>query len=110
MNVLLAEAAVPYDIVLEMDEINDDFPRTDVGAGRRRQRHREPRRSDDRAAPSTACPCSRSGRPRQVVILKRGRGAGYAGVDNPLFYEEQRRHAPRRRQEDVDGLLSKLRE
>ena len=62
MNVLLAEANVPYDIVLEMDELNDDFPDTDVVAGDRRQRHREPGGAKTiRRARSRACRCWRSG-------------------------------------------------
>jgi NAD(P) transhydrogenase subunit beta len=88
MNVLLAEANVPYDIVLEMDEINHDFPAHRRRARHRRQRHRQPRAQDDPTSRSPACPCSRSGRPSLVVVMKRGKGVGYAGVDNPLFYKE----------------------
>ena len=92
---------VPYDIVLEMDEINRDFAKTDVGPRHRRERHREPGRARRRdRARSTACRCSRCGRPTTVVVLKRGMAAGYAGVENPLCYIDEHAHALRRREEE----------
>ena len=89
MNVLLAEADVSYDIVKEMDEINDDFPEHRRRDGHRRQRHREPERARPiRRARSTACRCSQVWKAGKVVMLKRGMAAGYAGVDNPLVYND----------------------
>ena len=89
MNVLLAEAGVPYDIVKEMDEINEDFPSTDVVHRHRRQRHREPGAlEDDPSSPIYGMPVLEVWKAARVVMLKRGMAAGYAGVDNPLFYND----------------------
>ena len=89
MNVLLAEANVSYDIVKEMEEINPDFPETDVVHGHRRQRHRQPERA--RPTPSSpiyGMPVLQVWKAGKVVMLKRGMAAGYAGVDNPLVYND----------------------
>ena len=111
MNVLLAEANVSYDIVKEMDEINDDFPQTDVvmviGANdivnpSARDRHVEP---DLRHAGAR-----RSGRRRKVVMLKRGMSAGYAGVDNPLVYNDNTLMLFGDARSSVQKLLAALRE
>ena len=88
MNVLLAEAKVPYDIVMEMDEINDDFADTDVVLVIGANDTVNPAATEDPAPPSPACPCSRCGRPANVIVFKRSMAAGYAGVANPLFYRE----------------------
>ena len=88
MNVLLAEANVPYDIVLEMDEINHDFPTTDVAIVIGANDIVNPaRRGRSDAARSPACRCCRCGSRKLVIVNKRARGAGYAGIDNPLFYK-----------------------
>ena len=88
MNVLLAEAKVPYDIVLEMDEINDDFADTDVVLVIGANDTVNPAAEDDPGSPSPACRCSRCGR-RRTSSSSSGRWpSGYAGVQNPLFYRD----------------------
>ncbi|MEL6712736.1 MAG: NAD(P)(+) transhydrogenase (Re/Si-specific) subunit beta, partial [Planctomycetota bacterium] len=88
MNVLLAEANVPYDIVLEMDEINEDFPDTDVVLVIGANDIVNPSAETDPESPIWGMPVLQVWKSRFVVIMKRSRGVGYAGVDNPLFYED----------------------
>ena len=110
MNVLLAEAKVPYDIVLEMDEINDGLSEDRRGHGHRRQRHRQSGRtgrSDESRSP--ACRCSRSGRPATSIVMKRSMASGYAGVDNPLFYKDNNRMLFGDAKKMLEEVLSALR-
>ncbi|MCK6573258.1 NAD(P)(+) transhydrogenase (Re/Si-specific) subunit beta [Myxococcota bacterium] len=109
MNVLLAEAAVPYDIVLEMDEINDDFPRTDVVMVVGANDIVNPGAQTDASSPIYGMPVLEVWKSKQVVILKRSRGAGYAGVDNPLFYEPNAAMLLGDAKKTMDSLLGKLR-
>jgi H+-translocating NAD(P) transhydrogenase subunit beta len=88
MNVLLAEAKVPYDIVLEMDEINDDFPETDVVLVIGANDTVNPAATDDPGSPIAGMPVLHVWEAHQVIIFKRSMASGYAGVPNPLFYRE----------------------
>ncbi len=87
MNVLLAEANVPYDIVLEMDEINGDFPTTDVAIVIGANDIVNPAAEDDPSSPIAGMPVLQVWKSKLVIVNKRSRGAGYAGIDNPLFYK-----------------------
>jgi NAD(P) transhydrogenase subunit beta len=91
MNVLLAEAKVPYDIVLEMDEINKDFPNTDVVIVIGSNDIVNPAAQDDPNSPIAGMPVLEVWKAKQVFVSKRGQGTGYSGIENPLFYKENTR-------------------
>ena len=91
MNVLLAEAKVPYDIVLEMDEINDDFPDTDVAIVIGSNDIVNPAAQEDPNSPIAGMPVLECWKAKQVFVSKRGQGTGYSGIENPLFYKENTR-------------------
>ncbi|MBA3547867.1 MAG: Re/Si-specific NAD(P)(+) transhydrogenase subunit beta [Nannocystis sp.] len=110
MNVLLAEANVPYDIVMEMDEINDDFPTTDLVLVIGANDIVNPGAQDDPSSPIAGMPVLEVWKARLVVVMKRGKGVGYAGVDNPLFYKECTRMLYGDAKKNVDALLGKLRD
>jgi NAD(P) transhydrogenase subunit beta len=110
MNVLLAEANVPYDIVLEMDELNDDFPSTDVVLVIGANDIVNPSAMTDESSPIYGMPVLEVWKSEFVVMMKRSRGTGYAGVDNPLFVEPCTRMLFGDAGDSMDGIVGALRE
>lgn len=108
MNVLLAEAKVPYDIVLEMDEINDDFPETDVVIVIGSNDIVNPAAQDDPNSPIAGMPVLEVWKAKQVFVSKRGQGTGYSGIENPLFFKDNTRMYYGDAKQSVGDLLNKL--
>ncbi len=105
MNVLLAEAKVPYDIVLEMDEINDDFPSTDVTIIIGSNDIVNPAAQDDPNSPIAGMPVLEVWKAKQTFVMKRGQGTGYSGIENPLFFKDNTRMFYGDAKESLDKLL-----
>jgi NAD(P) transhydrogenase subunit beta len=108
MNVLLAEAKVPYDIVLEMDEINEDFPDTDVVIIIGANDIVNPAAQEDPNSPIAGMPVLEVWKAKNVFVCKRGAGTGYSGIENPLFFRENTRMFYGDAKSSMDALLSKL--
>jgi len=108
MNVLLAEAKVPYDIVLEMDEINDDFPSTDVAIVIGSNDIVNPAAQEDPDSPIAGMPVLEVWKAKNVLVLKRGQGTGYSGIENPLFYKENSRMFFGDAKKSLDELLARI--
>jgi NAD(P) transhydrogenase subunit beta len=108
MNVLLAEAKVPYDIVLEMDEINEDFPSTDVAIVIGSNDIVNPAAQEDPNSPIAGMPVLEVWKAKQVFVSKRGQGTGYSGIENPLFYKDNTRMFYGDAKKSVDSLLPML--
>ena len=105
MNVLLAEAKVPYDIVLEMDEINEDFPSTDVAIVIGSNDIVNPAAQEDPNSPIAGMPVLECWKAKQVFVSKRGQGTGYSGIENPLFFKENTRMFYGDAKKSIDALL-----
>jgi NAD(P) transhydrogenase subunit beta len=105
MNVLLAEAKVPYDIVLEMDEINEDFPTTDVAIVIGSNDIVNPAAQEDPNSPIAGMPVLECWKAKQVFVSKRGQGTGYSGIENPLFFKENTRMFYGDAKKSLDALL-----
>ena len=110
MNVLLAEANVPYDIVMEMDEINEDFPKTDVALVIGANDIVNPSAQTDPDSPIWGMPVLEVWKADLAVVMKRSRATGYAGVDNPLFYHEHTRMLFGDAKDSMDQIVTRLRE
>ena len=108
MNVLLAEAKVPYDIVLEMDEINEDFPSTDVVIVVGSNDIVNPAAQEDPNSPIAGMPVLEVWKAKQVFVSKRGQGTGYSGIENPLFFKENTRMFYGDAKASVDSLLAQI--
>ena len=108
MNVLLAEAKVPYDIVLEMDEINEDFPHTDVVIVIGSNDIVNPAAQEDPNSPIAGMPVLEVWKAKNVIVSKRGQGTGYSGIENPLFFKENTRMFYGDAKKSLDNLLPKL--
>ena len=108
MNVLLAEAKVPYDIVLEMDEINDDFASTDVVIVIGSNDIVNPAAQEDPNSPIAGMPVLEVWNAKHVIVSKRGQGTGYSGIENPLFYKENTRMFYGDAKTSLDQLLAQI--
>ena len=108
MNVLLAEAKVPYDIVLEMDEINADYPETNVVLILGANDIVNPAAQDDPNSPIAGMPVLEVWKAEQVYIFKRGQGKGYSGIENPLFFKENSRMIYGDAKKSLDDILQKV--
>jgi NAD(P) transhydrogenase subunit beta len=108
MNVLLAEAKVPYDIVLSMDEINDDFPKTDVVLVIGANDTVNPAAAEDPTSPIAGMPVLEVWNAKQVIVFKRSMSTGYAGVQNPLFFKDNTQMLFGDAKDSVDKILKAL--
>jgi NAD(P) transhydrogenase subunit beta len=108
MNVLLAEAKVPYDIVLEMDEINSDFPDIDVVMILGANDIVNPAAQEDPNSPIAGMPVLEVWKAKQVFISKRGQGRGYSGIENPLFFKENSRMVYGDAKKSLDSILKSI--
>lgn len=105
MNVLLAEAGVPYESILDLDEINSEFPQTDVALVIGANDVVNPSARTEKASPIYGMPILNADQARNVIVVKRGKGAGYSGIDNPLFYRDQTRMLYGNAQQAINDVI-----
>ena len=108
MNVLLAEANVPYDRLYDMDEINGEFPQTDVALVIGANDVVNPAAREDKSSPIYGMPILDVDQAKSVIVLKRGMAAGFAGIENALFHAPDDEHAVRRCQGSLSKLVSEV--
>ena len=108
LDVLLAEANVPYDIVLEMDEINEDFPKTDVVLVIGANDTVNPSAIENPNSPIAGMPVLEVWKAQTVIVMKRSMASGYAGVENPLFYKANTQMLFGDAKKNVDAIFGKL--
>ena len=107
MNVLLAEADIPYDRLVEMDDINPEMPQVGRRARHRRQRRRQSRGAHDKKSPIYGMPIIDADKAQTVLAIKRSMNPGFAGIENELYYARQHAHAVRRRQAGASATSSR---
>jgi len=110
MNVLLAEAGVPYDLIYDLDEINDEFPTTDVALVIGANDVVNPAARDDPSSPLYGMPILNADYAKNVIVVKRGKGTGFSGVENPLFFADNTRMLYGDGQKVASELVSDLKE
>ena len=108
MNVLLAEAKIPYDVVFEMDEVNDDFQNIDVSLVIGANDTVNPAALEDSGSPISGMPVLEVWKSKTTIVLKRGMASGYAGIDNPLFYKENTRMLFGDAKNSMDEIVQQL--
>ncbi len=110
MNVLLAEAGVPYDRIFDIEEINEEFPRTDVALVIGANDVVNPAARSDKASPIYGMPILNADQAHNVIVIKRGRGAGYSGIENALFYADNTRMLYGNAQQVVSDIIKDIKE
>jgi NAD(P) transhydrogenase subunit beta len=110
MNVLLAEAGVPYDKIFDLEEINDEFPQTDIALVIGANDVVNPAARRDKASPIYGMPILNADQAQSVIVVKRGRGAGYSGIENALFYAENTRMLYGNAQQAISAVIQHIKE
>ena len=110
MNVLLAEAGVPYEKIFDLDEINAEFPQTDVALVIGANDVVNPVARTDKSSPIYGMPILDADKAQNVIVIKRGKGAGYSGIENALFYAENTRMLYGSAQQAVSSVIQHIKE